>query len=218
MIETLNESNPHRRQSGLQFRPQGINLQSTALIGLVSQSPSLPLSATDSLSSPFQQNGVTGAAMATPMKNRTISAFASVYVNRFVEQQQLAFFNSQLPATATNNHNNNNNDGGHVAIPNHAHQQASSRSAPAPAPAAPVRPAAHSHSQPSSPVPAPLPVLPDVPTYSAVAVIHQRPVDLANADQVVRAQLLDQAIASTEEDAPVEAEAFLADDVIFTVH
>jgi hypothetical protein len=215
VIETLNESNPHRRQSGLQFRPQGINLQSTALIGLVSHSPSLPLSATDSLS---QQNGVTGAAMATPMKNRTISAFASVYVNRFVEQQQLAFFNSQLPATVNNNannhNNNNNNDGGHVAIPNPAHQQTSSRSAPA----QPVRPAAHSHSQPSSPVPAPLSVLPDVPTYSAVAVIHQRPVDLANADQIVRAQLLDQAIASTEEDAPVEAEAFLADDVIFTVH
>jgi hypothetical protein len=202
--------------------------------------------------------------IANPVKNRTLSAHATVYVNRYIEQQQQTNFRNQLPGTASMNTtprmqqppqqqdnrmpgpfspsvNNpsrsnastfNNNSMRVTTVNNPSTSSISASSTPRGivSPASqqqqrpPHPPASSSTAARNSPMnnnnntAGVAAAAVDIPTYNAVATRgNQRPVDVSTA-AVVSAQLVDQTLATVGDEAPVEAEAFLSEEVIFTVH
>jgi hypothetical protein len=200
--------------------------------------------------------------IANPVKNRTLSAHATVYVNRYIEQQQQTNFRNQLPGTASMNTtprmqqpqqqdnrmpgpfspsvNNpsrsnastfNNNSMRVTTVNNPSTSSVSAASTPRGivSPAGqqqrpPHPPANNSTAARNSPMNnhnntvGVAAAAADIPTYNAVATRgNQRPVDVSTA-AVVSAQLVDQTLATVGDEVPVEAEAFLSEEVIFTVH
>ncbi len=159
-------------------------------------------------------------------------------MNQFVERQRLASFTSQLPPTPQNNYNvgsasanavspNNPVNGrvvGTVASSNSPQVHQTNRNQQLPPPHR-----NHNQHQPqnnhrqtaaapvTTPAPAPAPV-PAAAPRTVVPHIQQRIMSIASAD-IVTADLLQPGtiVSVNDDDVPVEAEAFLADDVVFTI-
>eukprot|EP01040_Poterioochromonas_malhamensis_P012402 gene12402-13559_t len=220
VVEPLNDTNPGQRRGSQQlpnFRARGIDLQSTAI---------LPL------------NGITGAIIANPVKNRVLSTHATIGVNQFVERQRLASFTSQLPPTSQNNNIGsaspnaispnspvNGRIVGTVASPSNSpqvHQTNRNQQLPPPHRNHNQHQPQNNHRQTAAapvttPAPAPAPV-PAAAPRTVVPHIQQRIMSIASAD-IVTADLLQPGtiVSVNDDDVPVEAEAFLADDVVFTI-
>jgi hypothetical protein len=167
--------------------------------------------------------------ISNPVKNRVISARAVVDVNQFLERQRTAAFVSQLPPIP-NARNQQSSNVGTYSNRNSRRIPVTDISSP-PSPNNQPLPAAPQNRPNRIPVFSP-PVVGDnsysidssnitrieEPVTAAVRAVphhHDRPVSIALSD-IVRADLLT-SIVSAVGDEPVEAEAFLADDLVFTV-